>query len=147
MRARSGLRQLNSGKIYRKVGRADCGNDFSDSLRSLPEKASDILRNPLSDRSLSHRGFQLTCLKTHFLNLQKEIMPCTPWPFFHLPCIFQHSASDLGTPKKTGQFADGGFFIKGMDLSGGLGAFNLLLDLKMGICHGCDLGRWVMQST
>ncbi len=24
-----GLRQLNSGKIYRKVGRADCGNDFS----------------------------------------------------------------------------------------------------------------------
>ena len=28
-----------------------------------------------------------------------------------------------------------------MDLSGGLGAFNLLLDLKMGICHGCDLGK------
>ena len=30
---RSGLRQLNSGKIYRKVGRADCGNNFSN--RSL----------------------------------------------------------------------------------------------------------------
>ena len=29
---RSGLRQLNSGKIYRKVGRADCGNDFSNRL-------------------------------------------------------------------------------------------------------------------
>ena len=29
---RSGLRQPNSGKIYRKVGRADCGNDFSDTL-------------------------------------------------------------------------------------------------------------------
>ena len=28
-----------------------------------------------------------------------------------------------------------------MNLSGGLGAFNLLLDLKMGICHGCDLGK------
>ena len=25
---RSGLRQLNSGEISRKVGRADCGNDF-----------------------------------------------------------------------------------------------------------------------
>ena len=83
------LRQLNSGKIYRKVGRADCGNDFSD---FAPEpaltKASDILRNPLSDRSLSHRGFQLTCLKTHFLNLQKEIMPCTPWPVFSSPLHF-----------------------------------------------------------
>ena len=33
MRARSGLRQLNSGEISRKVGRADCGNDFSDTLR------------------------------------------------------------------------------------------------------------------
>ena len=32
MRARSGLRQLNSGEISRKVGRADCGNDFSDTL-------------------------------------------------------------------------------------------------------------------
>ena len=29
---RSRLRQPNSGKIYRKVGRADCGNDFSDTL-------------------------------------------------------------------------------------------------------------------
>ena len=29
---RSGLRQLNSGKIYRKVGRADCRNDFSNTL-------------------------------------------------------------------------------------------------------------------
>ena len=29
---RQGLRQLNSGKIYRKVGRADCGNDFSNTL-------------------------------------------------------------------------------------------------------------------
>jgi len=29
---RSGLRQLNSGEISRKVGRADCGNDFSDTL-------------------------------------------------------------------------------------------------------------------
>ena len=32
MRARSGLRQLNSGEISRKVGRVDCGNDFSDTL-------------------------------------------------------------------------------------------------------------------
>ena len=29
---RSGLRQPNSDKISRKVGRADCGNDFSDTL-------------------------------------------------------------------------------------------------------------------
>ena len=29
---RSGLRQLNSGEIYRKVGRADCENDFSNAL-------------------------------------------------------------------------------------------------------------------
>ena len=29
---RSGLRQLNSGEIYRKVGCADCGNDFSNRL-------------------------------------------------------------------------------------------------------------------
>ena len=29
---RSGLRQPNEGKIYRKVGLADCGNDFSDTL-------------------------------------------------------------------------------------------------------------------
>jgi len=29
---RSGLRQPNSGKIYRKVVRADCGNDFSNTL-------------------------------------------------------------------------------------------------------------------
>jgi len=29
---RSGLRQPNSGEISRKVGRADCGNDFSDTL-------------------------------------------------------------------------------------------------------------------
>ena len=29
---RSGLRQPNSGEIYRKVGRADCGNDFSNTL-------------------------------------------------------------------------------------------------------------------
>lgn len=27
---RSGLRQLNEGKIYRKVGHVDCRNDFSD---------------------------------------------------------------------------------------------------------------------
>ena len=26
---------LDSGKIYRKVGRADCGNDFSDTLQSV----------------------------------------------------------------------------------------------------------------
>ena len=30
---RSGLRQLNLGEISRKEGRADCGNDFSDTLR------------------------------------------------------------------------------------------------------------------
>ena len=29
---RSGLRQPNSGEISRKVGRADCGNDFSNTL-------------------------------------------------------------------------------------------------------------------
>jgi len=30
---RSGMhRQPNSGEIYRKVGRADCGNDFSNTL-------------------------------------------------------------------------------------------------------------------
>jgi len=29
---RSGLRQPNSGKIYRKVGRTDCGNAFSNTL-------------------------------------------------------------------------------------------------------------------
>ena len=29
---RSGLRQPNSGKIYRKVGRTDCRNAFSDTL-------------------------------------------------------------------------------------------------------------------
>ena len=29
---RSGLRQPNSGEISRKVGRADCGNDFSNML-------------------------------------------------------------------------------------------------------------------
>ena len=28
----AGLRQPNSGEIYRKVGRADCGNDFSNRL-------------------------------------------------------------------------------------------------------------------
>ena len=32
MRRRSGLRQPNSGEIYCKVGRADCGNDFSNML-------------------------------------------------------------------------------------------------------------------
>ena len=26
---------LDSGKIYCKVGRADCGNDFSDTLQSV----------------------------------------------------------------------------------------------------------------
>ena len=26
------VRQPNEGKIYRKVGLADCGNDFSDTL-------------------------------------------------------------------------------------------------------------------
>ena len=31
-RSRSELRQLNSGKIYRKVGHADCGNDFPNTL-------------------------------------------------------------------------------------------------------------------
>jgi len=31
-RRRSGLRQPNEGKIYRKVGHADCRNDFSDTL-------------------------------------------------------------------------------------------------------------------
>ena len=30
---RSELRQLNSGEIYRKVGRADCRNDFSNTLQ------------------------------------------------------------------------------------------------------------------
>ena len=29
---RSGLRQPNEGEIFRKVGRTDCGNDFSDTL-------------------------------------------------------------------------------------------------------------------
>jgi len=29
---RSGLWQPNSGKIYRKVGRTDCGNAFSNTL-------------------------------------------------------------------------------------------------------------------
>ena len=28
MMVRIGLRQLNEGKIYRKLGRADCRNDF-----------------------------------------------------------------------------------------------------------------------
>ena len=28
----AGLRQPNKGKIYRKVGLADCGNDFSNTL-------------------------------------------------------------------------------------------------------------------
>ena len=31
------LRQPNSGKIYRKLGRADCGNDFSNTLQRLCE--------------------------------------------------------------------------------------------------------------
>jgi len=39
---RSGLRQPNSGEIYRKVGRADCRNDFSNTLyapKSFPQFA------------------------------------------------------------------------------------------------------------
>ena len=31
---RSGLRQLNEGKISRKLGRADCRNDFSNTLKT-----------------------------------------------------------------------------------------------------------------
>ncbi len=32
----SGLRRRNSGKIYRKARRADCGNDFSNLLQASP---------------------------------------------------------------------------------------------------------------
>ena len=32
----SGLRRPNSDKIYRKAGRADCGNDFSNMLQASP---------------------------------------------------------------------------------------------------------------
>ena len=44
---RSGLRQPNSGEIYRKVGRADCGNDFSNTLypRSVTAIALDFQNN------------------------------------------------------------------------------------------------------
>ena len=75
------LGEAKAGDIINVV--LPLGNCFT-----MPEKASDIFRNPLSDRSLSHRGFQLTCLKTHFLNLQKGIMPCTPWPVFSSPLHF-----------------------------------------------------------
>ena len=36
MGRRSGLRRPNSDKIYRKAGRADCGNDFSNMLQASP---------------------------------------------------------------------------------------------------------------
>ena len=39
-RSRSELRQLNSGEISRKVGRVDCGNDFSDTLWEQKIKVS-----------------------------------------------------------------------------------------------------------
>ena len=34
MGRRNGLRRPNSGKIYCKAGRADCGNDFSNMLQA-----------------------------------------------------------------------------------------------------------------
>ena len=40
---RSGLRQLNSGEISHKVGRADCGNDFLDTLKALARRGKEIL--------------------------------------------------------------------------------------------------------
>ena len=36
MGRRNGLRRPNSGKIYCKAGRADCGNDFSNMLQASP---------------------------------------------------------------------------------------------------------------
>ena len=50
----AGLRQPNDGQIYRKVGLADCGNDFSDTLphRLCDEMLAMDQVNPILPRRL-----------------------------------------------------------------------------------------------
>ena len=66
--ARSGLRQPNSGEISRKVGRADCGNDF--------QTGSNVLMLPhaayFTDQALEDMVHNSLVVTSQYFKTMKE---------------------------------------------------------------------------